>query len=246
MNKENFNDACNLIVNNNRERAGIGTLGEKTLHAVLKCYFETSSQNHEIKLGNYVADIVGENGIIEIQTRGFEKLRKKLEAFLEISTVTIVYPIASTKRLIWLDNETGEMTKKRKSPKTGVPYDVYFELYKIKSFLTHENLRICIVMLEIEEYRNLDGWSNDKKKGSSRYERIPIDITDEIHINSVNDYIKLIPNDLPTKFSARDFKKASHLSLHTSQTALNILNFIGAVKRVGKQGNAYEYAIAYD
>ena len=54
-----------------------------TLHAVLKNYYEPFEQNHEIKVGRFVADIVGEQGVIEIQTRNFGNLLEKLDNFLE-------------------------------------------------------------------------------------------------------------------------------------------------------------------
>lgn len=243
MDRERFKNACELVNGREHERAGIGTLGEKTLHAVLKHYIEPCADHHEIKMGGYVADISGESGIIEIQTRSFDKLRKKLAAFLEAGTVTVVYPIAQTKWLIWLDRETGEVSKKRKSPKTGKPYEAFYELYKIKQLLTHPNLRLLLVMLDIEEYRNLDGWSEDKKKGSSRYERIPVDIADEVYIHGIGDYLKLIPEKLLLGFSTKDFQKASGLSIATAQKALNVLSFTGTVKRVGKNGNAILYDI---
>lgn len=243
MDRMLFSQACDKIINNERERSGIGTLSEKTLHAVLKNYFEPYADNHEIKLSNYVADIVGENGIVEIQTRSFDKLRKKLASFLEVSTVTVVYPIASTKWIIWLDETTGEFTNKRKSPKKGSMYESFFELYKIKSLLTHENFRLCLVLIDIEEYRLLNGWSTDKKKGSSRYERIPTNLIDEIYINDITEYKQLIPQGLPEQFTAKDFKTASKLTLSRSQTALNVLNHIGAIKRIGKQGRAFLYTV---
>ncbi len=242
MDKQRFIKACEKIMNIDRERCGIGTLGEKTMHAVLKLYFEPNITNHEVKMGSFVADIVGENGIIEIQTGNFNKLRKKLESFLEITTVTVVYPIPSTKWLVWLDVSNGEVTNKRKSPKKGLPYQVFLELYKIKTFLTHENFRLRIVMLDTIEYRNLNGWSKDKKRGSSRYERIPVDIIDEICIDNIWDYIKLIPSDLPEKFTSKDFKNLSGLSLKNAQIAINVLNYIGVIKCIGKEGrqNLYE------
>lgn len=243
MDRMLFSQACDKIINNERERSGIGTLSEKTLHAVLKNYFEPYADNHEIKLSNYVADIVGENGIVEIQTRSFDKLRKKLASFLEVSTVTVVYPIASTKWIIWLDETTGEFTNKRKSPKKGSMYEAFFELYKIKSLLTHENFRLCLVLIDIEEYRLLNGWSTDKKKGSSRYERIPTNLIDEIYINDITEYKQLIPQGLPEQFTAKDFKTASKLTLSRSQTALNVLNHIGAIKHIGKQGRAFLYTV---
>lgn len=175
-----FENACRLIVGNERERVSIGTLGEKTLHAVLKHTFEPDETKHEIKIGGFYADIQDDNGIFEIQTRSFNVMRKKLAFFLENNIITVIYPIAYRKWLVWLDNETGEATKKRKSPKVGTVYEAFYELYKIKQLLTHPNLRLCLVFLDIAEYRNLDGWSKDKKKGSSRYERIPESFVDMV------------------------------------------------------------------
>lgn len=238
-----FENACRLIVGNERERVSIGTLGEKTLHAVLKHTFEPDETKHEIKIGSFYADIQDDNGIFEIQTRSFNAMRKKLAFFLENNIITVIYPIAYRKWLVWLDNETGEATKKRKSPKVGTVYEAFYELYKIKQLLTHPNLRLCLVFLDIAEYRNLDGWSKDKKKGSSRYERISESFVDMVYINNTKDYSKLMPNDLPEKFFAKDYKKASGLNLHNAQTALNVLKHVGSVVQTGKQGNALVYEV---
>ncbi len=241
MDKQRFIEACEKVINVNREKCGIGTLGEKTLHAVLKHYFEPYTANHEVRMGSFVADIVGEKGIVEIQTGNFNKLRKKLESFLEVTTVTVVYPIPSTKWIVWIDDSTGEVTDKRKSPKKGSPFEAFLELYKIKPFLTHENFRLCIVMIDIIEYRKLDGWSKDRKKGSSRYERIPVEIIDEIYIDNKWDFAKLIPNDMPKSFTSKDFKKLSALNLKKAQTAMNVLQYIGVIRQIGKAGRLHLY-----
>lgn len=239
MNRELFLQACKC----EKLSKGIGTLGEKTLHRILKNYYEPQSENHEIKIGNFVADIVGKDGIIEIQTRNFNTMRKKLSAFLEVTDVTIIYPIAQLKWLCWIDQTTGEITKKRRSPKKGVPQDIFFELYKIKSYLNNPNLHFKICMLEVTEYRYLNGWSHDKKRGSSRCDRIPTDILNEVQINSISDYKKLIPDNLPENFTSKDFSKACKIPTRSSQIALNILNYLEIVTRVSKKRNSYIYKI---
>jgi hypothetical protein len=241
MDKQRFSETCDKVRNTKSKSNGIGTLGEKTLHAILKNYFEPMEDNHEKKVGSFVADISRESGIIEIQTRQFNKLRKKLEYFLALTDVTVVYPVAHTKWLIWIDEQTGETTKKRKSPKNGKPYEIFYELYKIKDLLCNTRLSFCIVMLDLEEYRSLNGWSENKKKGSTRYNRIPTDLVDEIYINSPSDYDKLIPKELGQHFTSKEFMKFTGLTLSASQTALNVLNSVGAVVRTGKQGNRYIY-----
>lgn len=236
-----FQNACTQIINQSRDRNGIGTLGEKTVHAVLKKYLEPNEEYHEIKIEGYYADISTPDGIIEIQTRSFNNLRKKLEVFLRLGMVTIAYPIPYTKWLLWIDEETGEISKKRKSPRQGDIYMVFPELYRIKEFLLHPNLKIQLLLINMEESRLLNGWSKDKKKGSTRYDRIPTALIEEVWITSPIDYANMIPSSLTGEFTVKDFHKASRLSPKKAQSAIQVLRHVGAIEQVGKQGRAYIY-----
>lgn len=237
-----FKQAVDRVIDNEKSDVGIGTLGEKTVHAVLKNYLSPDSSRHEIKVKNFYADIYNDNGIIEIQTGNFDKLRKKLSVFLDLTRVTIVYPIPSTKYLRWVDVTTGEISPPRKSPKKGTPYMVFPELYKIKNYLTHPNLSLLIVLIDLEEYKLLDGWSQDKKKGATKSDKIPLAITNEIYINNISDYEKLIPKTLSQTFTSKDYKKETGLYKSHANTALNVLYSIGALKRIGKEGRYYTYS----
>lgn len=244
LNQQKFEAAKNKIIGIDRQRLGIGTLSEKTVHAILKNYYEPDEDRQEIPIENYVADIYTDGEIIEIQTRQFNKMRDKLKAFLPLYPVTIVYPIPREKWLIWIDEESGELSTKRKSPKKGNAYMIFPELYKIKMFLKEENLRIRPVLLDMEEYRLLNGWSRDKKKGSSRFDRIPTELVEEVEINCLEDYMQFVPYDLPEQFTTKDFAKAAHITTALAQITLNILHHVGVVERVGKQGRAYLYEAA--
>lgn len=241
MDQQLFLQVCDEVIGQRQGMNGIGTLGEKTVHSVLKSYLSPDPINHEIKVGGFVADICTGNEIIEIQTRNFSKLRRKLEAFLEFAPVTIVYPVPYVKWLRWVNPQTGEISPPRKSPKTGTPYMIFSELFWIKDFLINPNLNLKIILINMEEYRYLDGWSRDKKKGSTRCDRIPTELVQEISINSPEEYRILIPETLGEEFTSRDYRKASGLSIKLSQTALNILHYVGVVSRIGKKGNAYLY-----
>ena len=243
MNKEQFESAKNKIIGIKRNRNGIGTLSEKTVHAILKNYYEPDEDYHEIPVNGYVADIYRDGNIIEIQTANFNKLRNKLDVFLNDYQVTVVYPMPYIKWLSWLDEETGYIGPNRKSPKKGNPYEAFYQLYKIKSYLTNPNIRIKIVMMNMEEIRLLNGWSKDKKKGSSRFDRIPTEIVEEIDLYSLEDYMQMVPIELAETFCSKDYAKASHLSIGMAQTALNILTYTGTVKRIGKRGNEILYNI---
>ena len=239
-----FQHACDTVILGEKAKEGIGTLGEKTLHAVLKNYYEPQKAKQEIKIGNYYADIFNEKGIIEIQTTQFNKLRLKLAYFLKNHHVTIVYPIAYQKWIYWIDELTGEISGGRRSPKKGKSYEVFKELYKIKNFLRHEGLHIHVILVDLEEYRLLNGWSKDRKKGSHRSNRIPLVLQEELHIDALTDYQKFLPEELPKQFVCSDFAKAAEISLHLAQVSVNILLEVGVIKRVGKKGRAYLYEIA--
>lgn len=242
MDQQLFHKICDEVIGQGQGLMGIGTLSEKTVHSVLKSYCDPNENNHEIKINGYVADICNGHEIIEIQTRSFDRLRKKLSVFLELYPVTIVYPIPYIKWIRWVNPQTGEISQPRKSPKKGSPYMIFPELYKIKNFLVQPNLRLKIVLLNMEEYRFLDGWSEDKKKGSSKCDRIPTDLIQEIYISDTMDYNQLIPEVLNEEFTSKDYKKASGLSAGASNTAVHILNYIGIIERIGKKGRAYLYS----
>ena len=131
MDQKRFEEAKRKIIGVDRQRLGIGTLSEKTVHAIFKDYYEPDEDHQEIPIENYVADIYKDGEIIEIQTRQFNRMRGKLQAFLPLYPVTIVYPIPYEKWLIWIDEDSGELSKKRKSPKKGSTYQAFKELYNV-------------------------------------------------------------------------------------------------------------------
>lgn len=241
--REAFEAARKKVIGVDRQRLGIGTLSEKTVHAILKNYYEPNEDRQEIPVERYVADIYANGEIIEIQTRQFNKMRNKLTAFLPLYPVTIVYPIPFEKWIIWVDEETGELSRKRKSPVRGNPYIAFVELYKIKMFLKDPNLRLRLVLMNMEEYKLLNGWSRDRKRGASRYDRIPVELVQEIEINCVQDYMQFVPSELEGTFTSKEFAAAAHISVTLSQTVLNILYHVGIVTRTGKKGNQYLYDV---
>ena len=236
-----FEQAKEKIIGKDRQRLQIGTLSEKTVHAVVKNYYEPDEDKQEIPIEGLYADIFTGSEIIEIQTRSFDQVRKKLDRFLPEYPVTVVLPIPDTKWLIWIDEETGELTNPRKSPKKGSEYGAFKELYKIKPYLKKEGLTIVLLFLDMEEYRLLNGWSRDKKKGSSRYDRIPLRITKEVRFESPEDYQILLPDSLKGEFTCAEFAKAVKINNRQANVVLNVLFYLDAVKRTGKRGRAFVY-----
>ena len=123
MDKERFDALC---LQEQAADGGIGTLGEKRLHRVLKTYFEPRAACREQPFAGYVADILNEEGVTEVQTRNYGALRKKLDAFLPLGPVRVVCPLPARKWISWVDPATGEISARRPSPKHGAPIDAFY------------------------------------------------------------------------------------------------------------------------
>ncbi len=244
VDKKLFSEACYQMIGRMKGENGIGTLSEKTIHSVLKYYYAPNSAYHEVKIGSYIADICVDGEIFEVQTRNFNTMRRKLDFFLQEHEVTIIYPVAHTKWISWLDEETGELTPKRKSPKTGTPYQIIPELYRIKMYMSNPRLHFIISLIDVEETRYLNGWSRDRKKGSSRMDGIPVDIYGELRIDTMSDYLQFLPDTLPAEFTSSDLARTAKITSNRASTLLNVLLETGTVSRIGKTGRSYVYALA--
>ena len=220
---------------------GIGRLNEGSLHKTLKLYFEPDISRHEIKIGRYVADVVNEDGIIEIQTRAFRNMKSKLEAFLSVGRVTVVFPIALKKDVVWLDPETGELSSPHKSPKKGSVYDIFPELSQIVEFVSEQRLTVKVMLMSMTDVRMLCGWDKSRKRGSHREDRIPRELFDIVTLDSAADYEWLVPQTLTGAFTVKDFAVSAGIDSKTASPALRVLRRLGVVRVTGKKKNAYIY-----
>lgn len=243
--EEAYNKACEFEATEQI----IGIQKEKILHKTLKYYLCNDESKHEVKIkksskGILYADICIDNNIYEIQTRGLNKLRDKLDEFLNDYDVTVVHPIAYKKNIYKIE-ETGEVIGPKKSPKTGKVFDAFKELYKIKFYLNNPKLHLKIVLLDIDEYRNVVTKKHARSSGYIREKQIPKKIYKIIDIYNKEDYIHILEElSLPKTFTSNDFRKAVKINKTLVSYVMNILTYVEAVKRIGKDGNSYIYEIA--
>lgn len=237
-NRRYFDEIADLLLSREKEKNGFGTLAEKTIHEVIKDFYCYDHDFQEQKRGRYIADIAVGDDIWEIQTGAFHKLRGKLDAFLKKYHVTVIYPVPVEKKVYWLDQETGAITGGRRSPRKGNAYDVFWELYKIRPYLADPNLSIHVFLMDMEEYKLLNGWSRDKKRGASRYDRLPGKLRDIVRLETKKDYSYFLPDSLPEEFTSLDLAKCARIPRDTAQTCLLILRYLEIVELTGKQGRA--------
>ena len=239
MNPERFLEALETVLIEERNREGIGRLAEKTVHATLKLYFEPDRSCHEVKVGSLVADVKNERDIIEIQTGSFTPLRRKLEAFLPDHAVRVVYPMAYTRRIVWIEKD-GTLSAPHKSPVKRQVSRAFAELICILPYLTHENFTFHIVLMDLDEYRLLSK-NGGKGRGTERYERMPTALREEIVCRKPEDYLALLPDSLPEEFDAKTFSKVTRLKGHALSGALKVLLTLGLYTREREGREAYIY-----
>lgn len=221
---------------------GIGTLGERTLHAALKYCYEPDDRFHETPAAGFVADILRADGAIEIQTGGFYPLAKKLPALLQLGPVKVVHPLAAQKRIVWVEPETGEISAPRKSPRPDRASDVLAELFWLRDLLEQPGLQFELPLLAIDEYKLRNGFGEQRKTRATRCERIPAGWLGCIRLGCPRDYAALLPEALPAVFTAAEFSKALCLRGRRASAALRVLQTVGAVRRTGEvRGRAYLY-----
>ncbi len=226
-----------------RLREGIGTLGEKTLHAVLKHFYEPDVTCHERKIGSYFADVERDGRIVEIQTRSLYLLKKKLTSFLQKGyEVTVVHPVPRTRWIYWIDGE-GNISNRRKSPKIGRPHSAAPELASLDCLVGTPGLSFVVLLLDVEDFRNLDGWGRGGKRGSTRFERMPVSYVREIRLCTPEDWRALLPAGLPSPFTAAEFNQKGGYPSRGGYYAMKLFEKLGLICRAGTKGKAFLYEI---
>ena len=218
----------------------IGTLREKRLHAVIKRYLCEDVTTHEIpvrdllpeevhpkKSTKMVADVLVGNQVYEVQTGGFYPLKKKLLWYLKHTdcNVTVVHPMAGIKHLSWINPEDSQVVSRSRSPKRGRVKDVAKELYWLSDFIGNPRFSLRLLLLEIEEYRILDGYGKDKKTRASKYERFPVALLGDVRLYEPEDYaFYFLPDTLKdAPFTAAEYAKATGIRGKASYSMLHLL-----------------------
>lgn len=218
----------------------IGSLNEHTLHLALKKYIEPNSEFHEVEYGTFVADIKHGNCICEIETTSFTRMKNKLDFFLNENEVTVVYPIAVKRWVVFVDPKTGEMSERKRSPLKGRAFDVCEELYKIREYIGHPNFALKLVFIEELDYKRRKG-----KRSSVREDRIPLSFISEMNFVSKEEYAALADVIPDGEFTLKEFEKANDMRGRNPWYLLQILISASIVERAGKRGNAFLYKKLY-
>ena len=228
------------------DHATIGTLRETALHAALKQWYARPGDHLEVKVDGYIADILREDVIVEIQTHNFAALKRKLTRLLEQHCVHLVYPIAQDKWIVRIAADGETPLSRRKSPHHGSPSDVFLELVSFPELVAHPNFSLEVLMIHEEELRQSRAtrrpgrWARDWQVSDRRL----IQVADRIAFVAPRDFRRFIPDTLPQPFTSRDLATALNRPLAVTQKMTYCLRKMGTLAQAGKHGRAQLYAMA--
>lgn len=239
---------------------GIGTLSEKQMHAALKRFICPDKTKHEIKLygseghitkseennehkRKFIADILLNNTVYEIQTGGFSPLCDKILWILENTTynVSVIHPIAESLKISYIDSETGTIGPFKKSSRHGRVEDIASELYFFRDFITSKRFSLIIVMMEANQYRKKISQKNSKRTRSTKYEMIPSSLKGAYFFRNTEDYNIFIPQSLPEIFTVRIYSKEAKIYGMDAYSIVKTLCMMELIEECGKIGRATAY-----
>ncbi len=243
---DRFSEALGRAMIRQRGMHGsVGTQNEKLIHATLKNYYAPFSDEQEVKIGNFYADAVNEEGIFEIQTRALKRLSEKLKQFTAGSHVTIVYPIEANVHTVYINTENGEIVKEIPYRSYDPRLKIFSELYSIRDYIFNENVTVILARLKLDKRVYFSGQMPNMRSRAARkkvyIEKIPLELLEEIRLDHPRDYARWLPKELPEKFTKKEFCAAAKDSPNSLR--LELLRAAGLLAQVGKSGRSYLYTV---
>lgn len=238
-----FDEARLRVFSEGDTQGTIGTLTEKALHKIIKFYIEPNPEYHEIKHLSYVADIKRGDRIFEIQTRAVYRLLPKLNAFLTDSHVTVVLPVITEKSISVLDKSTGELSSLKKSTKKENIYTAISSLYGLRSLLCRDGLTVKLLLMRGIDYRVAQSGKSARAK-NKKLAFIPSEIIEELDLAAKEDYRNILPNDLPSEFTVKEFAKHVACRRDDAYGALSTLSHLGVITKCGRRSRELLYKIS--
>ncbi len=235
-----------IIMPDQGESHSIGTYNETSIHRDLKLHYSLDPGCYERRINGYIVDVFANDSIVEIQTANFGSIRKKLETLLGTHNVRLVHPIPITKYIVKVANKTNIPISRRRSPKKGSVYSIFKELLRLPKLITHPNFNLDVLLTEEEEYWIDDNKGSWRRKGWSKTDRKLISVREKIEFNNVEDFVSLLPKDLPEKFTTSDVKEKANIPIREAQQMCYTLRKAGLIKHIGKKSRSKVYELSFN
>jgi hypothetical protein len=188
---------------------------EYSLHSEIKEWYRGSGDGLEVKVEDFIVDVLRGKLLIEIQTQNFSAVKKKLTKLLLNNQVRLVYPVAKSKWIVHV-SKSGEFVRRRKSPKKGKVIDVFHELVHIPRLVGNRNFSLEVLLI----------------------------VFDRIVFRDIHDFREFLPKELHRTFTNKVVASKLGISIRLAQKITYCLRKMGAILVVGKKRNELLFQVS--
>ncbi len=194
-------------------------------------------------MDGFVIDVVRPGELVEIQTASFSSAARKLRCLIDRHHITLVHPVAAERWLVRVDAD-GAVLSRRRSPKRGLPVDLFDELVAIPELVAHPNFRLEVPLIREEEIRGPvpEGARYRYPRDWWRLDRRLVEIVETIRVETPADMASLLP-PLPQPFTTADIRAATGRSKRLCMRAAYCLAKAGATAGEGRTGRLQSYRL---
>jgi hypothetical protein len=216
---------------------------EYSLHSNIKNWYMLPGDELEVRVEDFIVDIVRDKLLIEIQTQNFSAAKNKLKKLLLNHQVRLVYPIPQLKWIVRV-SRAGELVWRRRSPKKGKLIDLFYELVHAPALINDKNFSLEVLLIAEEELRCNDGRGSWRRKGISIKNRKLLNVFDRIIFEDHQDFLKFLPQELDNYFTNKVLAKKLGISINLAQKITYCLRKMGAISIADKNKNQLLFQVS--
>jgi hypothetical protein len=221
---------------------------ETSLHRQLKERYADAGAQFEVRVGDFRIDAIRGRRLVEIQHGALGAIRDKIRTLLATHWLLVVKPIVASKLLVKLAEKGGPVVGQRLSPKRGQILDLFDELVHFTHAFPHRRLTLEVPLVEIEE-RRYPGHGRRRRWSRSDFQiedQLLVRVQETYRFRTAADLAALLPHGLPQPFHTQHLAAQMNVPRFRAQRIAYCLHRMGALRQVGKQGNARLYEVTGD
>ena len=225
----------------------INTYNEGSLHAALKLRYAGDDGELEVPVDGYIVDIVRDGLLIEVQTASFSSMRRKLGALVESHPVLLVHPVPQRTWIVKapkpdaLAGTPDAKPSRRLSPKRGSVLTLFDELVSFPTLMAHPNFAIDVVLTLEDQLRHYDRRRAWRRRGWVIDDRVLLEVVETRRFSDPADFLSLLPDDLPPRFTTADLASLLRLPRRLAQRMAYCLRELDLIHELSRSGRGVVY-----
>ncbi len=216
---------------------------ETTLHRQLKAMYAPTAEATEVRLGRWRIDAVRQEELIEVQLGPLAAIGRKTQQLLREHRLRVVKPLVLRWHLVRLGRKGGRELSRRWSPKQGRLWHVFQELVHFMRVFPHDHLQLELLGVHVRQWRYPSSarrrWG---RRGYAVQDVELLSVEKRVLLHRGTDLWQLLPEQVPDPFDTAQLAQVLDAPRWQAQQVAYCLRRAGAVRVLGKRGNALVYS----